>query len=100
MIEQAMASRKKLDLEQAIEMGEQSGICEAVLKGPREALANEERRIAARQSASVSSRRNVALTKLSDSVAQFRQHESPQTIAQKIKSLRHALQSAKAAGLE
>lgn len=98
MIERAMASRKKNELEMAIEMGQKAGICESILKAPREALANHERRIAARQSCTLKDRQNIAQSKLLDAMAHFRESKAAPG-GQKIKALRQAIQSAKVAAV-
>eukprot|EP00929_Paragymnodinium_shiwhaense_P060436 TRINITY_DN30186_c0_g1_i1.p1 TRINITY_DN30186_c0_g1~~TRINITY_DN30186_c0_g1_i1.p1 ORF type:complete len:652 (+),score=171.22 TRINITY_DN30186_c0_g1_i1:93-2048(+) len=97
MVERAMASRKKPDLEEALEMGLKAGLPEAVLKGPRDALERCERRVVARGSTMARDRQQVAQNKLAEAVAQC-QAEVP--VQQKIKSLKTSLHGAKASGIE
>eukprot|EP00928_Gymnodinium_smaydae_P036062 TRINITY_DN25258_c0_g4_i1.p1 TRINITY_DN25258_c0_g4~~TRINITY_DN25258_c0_g4_i1.p1 ORF type:complete len:557 (-),score=66.56 TRINITY_DN25258_c0_g4_i1:268-1893(-) len=96
VLEQAIASKKRADLERAILLGEQTGLPERDLKVAREILAVEDRRAAARKSAASRDRGKVALEKVTEALAIAK---SGGPTCQKVKTLRAAVYGAKSAGV-
>eukprot|EP00929_Paragymnodinium_shiwhaense_P073484 TRINITY_DN3745_c0_g1_i1.p1 TRINITY_DN3745_c0_g1~~TRINITY_DN3745_c0_g1_i1.p1 ORF type:complete len:478 (+),score=112.90 TRINITY_DN3745_c0_g1_i1:48-1436(+) len=96
MIDRAMESRRKGDLEVAIQMGREAGLAEEKLRAPMEALEVILIRTQARQHNASGGRKQVALSKLQESMMQL---HADAPIDKKLKALKAAIQNAELAGL-
>lgn len=99
MIDRAMETRRKGDLETAIQMGQEAGLSEQDLMKPRQALETVLVRAQARQSSAVGNRKQVAQAKLQESMLQF-QLQTDVPVDKKMKALKAAIKSAEIAGLD
>lgn len=97
MIDRAMETRRKGDLETAIQMGQEAGISELELRKPIEALEAVLVRAQARRSSAVGNRKQVAQNKLQDSMMQL---HADAPLDKKLKALKAAIRSAEIAGLD